>query len=65
MYETKNQELINENEDFSYKDLETKQKIEAVEEENLYLKAIINSHNIPARKSTKINASINTDTIMT
>lgn len=46
MYETKNQELIKEIEEIQYKFDESKQRIDMVEEENLYLKAIINSHNL-------------------
>lgn len=46
MYEAKSQELVNENEELSNRCEEKRQKLEIIEEENLYLRAIINSQGL-------------------
>jgi hypothetical protein len=45
MYEAKNQDLAVDNEELINKLDENKQKVDMIEEENLYLKAIVNSSN--------------------
>ncbi|CDW81765.1 UNKNOWN [Stylonychia lemnae] len=63
MYDSKNQDLINENEELQYKQEDYKQKMEAFEEDNLYLKAIINSQNIDQVQLQKQSIGLNTDVI--
>ena len=63
MYESKNQELSMENEELQEKEQDNWAKIDMIEEENLYLKAIVNSQNPNKSKTTCINASTLTDNV--
>lgn len=61
MYESKNAELLNENEELQYRVEDSKVKQDEVEEENMYLKAIVNSHNLGSTKSKVHSVGVETE----